>query len=181
MRPYVYFLLGSILAVAIVGAATNRSRAELPARGPRPEATADGTLIIPVDGVIASHLKSNFNDARAFHVHHALDIMAPRGTIVRAAIAGTIKKLFTSNAGGITIYEFDRDQKLCYYYAHLDHYADGLHEGMKVDQGDVIGYVGTTGNAPKNAPHLHFAVFVLTPEKQWWNGTAIDPYPLLVH
>ncbi len=178
MRPYVYFLLGSILAVAIVGAATHKDTNRGPRtedRGPQPD------LIIPVDGVTAEHLKSNFNDHRgAFRIHHAIDILAPRGTVVRAAVDGTLRKLFTSSAGGLTIYEFDRDETRCYYYAHLDRYAYGVHEGMKLKQGDIIGYVGTTGNAPANTPHLHFAISVLTPSKEWWKGTPIDPYPLLV-
>src|SRR6476619_3668419 len=106
-------------------------------------------VIIPVDGVTPDHLKSNFYDARGgFRVHQAMDILAPRGTQVRAAVPGTIRKLFTSNAGGLTIYEFDKPEERVYYYAHLDRYANGLTEGMTVAQGDVIGYVGTTGNAP---------------------------------
>ncbi len=134
---------------------------------------------MPVDGVTPDHLKSDFNDARGFHVHHALDIRAPRGTPVRAAVPGTIRKLFTSRAGGLTIYEFDEREERVYYYAHLDRYADFLHEGMSVAQGDVIGYVGTTGNAPANTPHLHFAISILPPTKEWWKGEPIDPYPLL--
>ena len=94
-------------------------------------------------------------------------------------MAGTIKKLFTSRAGGITIYEFDRAEDRCYYYAHLDRYAPNVVEGMQVAQGDVIGYVGTTGNAPANTPHLHFAIMILPPTKEWWQGEPIDPFPLL--
>jgi murein DD-endopeptidase MepM/ murein hydrolase activator NlpD len=90
-----------------------------------------------------------------------------------------VEKLFTSVPGGLTIYEFDRERTHAYYYAHLDRYAAGLAEGQALRQGDVIGYVGSTGNAAEDAPHLHFAIFVLGPEKRWWQGTAIDPYPLL--
>ena len=90
--------------------------------------------------------------------------------------AGSIAKLFTSKAGGLTIYQFDPAGRLCYYYAHLERYADGLKDGQTVSQGDVIGYVGTTGNAPANTPHLHFAVFELNADKHWWQGRAIDPY-----
>ena len=112
-------------------------------------------------------------------LHEATDILATRGAPVVAVEDGIIQKLFLSKPGGITIYEFDRAGVFCYYYAHLERYARGLAEGMSVKRGDVIGYVGTTGNAPPQTPHLHFAIFKLGPEKQWWKGTAIDPYPVL--
>ena len=136
-------------------------------------------IIIPVDGVRPDALHPMFHAKRAGHEHHALDILAPRGTRVFAAVDGTIRKLFTSRAGGLTIYEFDRDQKRVFYYAHLDHYAN-IREGMPVHQGDTIGFVGTTGNAPPGTPHLHFAIEMLPPTKEWWKGEAIDPYPLLM-
>ena len=88
-------------------------------------------------------------------------------------------KLFTSKAGGLTVYQVDPSQNYAYYYAHLDRYADGLTEGKVLKKGDVLGYVGTTGNADPNTPHLHFAIFELGPEKHWWQGTPINPYPLL--
>ena len=103
-------------------------------------------------------------------------MLAPRNTPVHAVENGTIAKLFTSKAGGLTIYQFDPDRRLCYYYAHLERYADGLNDGQTVSQGDVIGYVGTTGNAPANTPHLHFAVFELNADQHWWQGRPIDPY-----
>jgi murein DD-endopeptidase MepM/ murein hydrolase activator NlpD len=105
-------------------------------------------------------------------------IPAPRGTPVRAVDDGVVQKLFTNVPGGLTIYEFDRYGAYCYYYAHLDRYAEGLKEGTAVKKGDVIGYVGTTGNVPPSTPHLHFTIFKLGPEKQWWKGTAVNPYPL---
>ena len=108
--------------------------------------------------------------------HEAVDILAPQGTPVRAVEDGTIAKLFLSKAGGITIYQFDTSERFTYYYAHLDRYAEGLREGQRLERGDVIGYVGTTGNAPRNTPHLHFAIFELTPQKRWWEGTPVDPY-----
>ena len=141
---------------------------------------AADTLLIPVAGVAAGELADTFNDTRGgTRRHEALDIMAARGTPVLAASDGTVAKLFTSVPGGLTIYEFDPTGTYAYYYAHLDHYAPGLAEGKTLKRGDVIAYVGSTGNASENAPHLHFAIFVLGPEKQWWKGTAIDPYPLL--
>jgi len=137
-------------------------------------------LIIPVEGVNAGAIRDTFNETRGLRRHEASDIMAARGTPVIATDDGTVKKIFTSVPGGLTIYEFDPDQRYCYYYAHLDRYADGLHEGQQVHRGDVLGYVGTTGNAPKDAPHLHFAVIRLDADKKWWKGTYVNPYPLLV-
>lgn len=112
-------------------------------------------------------------------MHDAIDIMAPRGTPVRAVADGTVEKLFTSEAGGLTLYQFEPTGRYAYYYAHLDRYAPGLAEGDTLRQGQLVGYVGSTGNASDDAPHLHFAIFLLGPEKRWWEGTAINPYPLL--
>jgi murein DD-endopeptidase MepM/ murein hydrolase activator NlpD len=137
-------------------------------------------LTIPVPGVRAEELTPDFFDARGQRGHEALDIMAPRGQPVIAAEDGTIAKLFTSVRGGLTIYEFDPTEKYAYYYAHLDHYADGLAQGDKVTRGQIIGYIGSTGDADEAHPHLHFAIFLLGPEKQWWKGEALDPYPALV-
>ncbi len=137
-------------------------------------------LDVPVEGVRRESLVRSFHDARdGTREHDALDILAPRNTPVVAADDGRIEKLFLSKAGGNTIYQFDATEQFCYYYAHLERYADGLKEGDQVRKGQVIGYVGTSGNAPKNTPHLHFAVFQLTPEKHWWEGTPIDPYDVL--
>src|SRR5687768_16606815 len=137
-------------------------------------------LVIPVEGFRAEDLRSDFDDPRSGgRKHEGIDIRAPRGTPVLAVVDGTIKKLFTSKAGGLTIYHYDESEENCYYYAHLDRYADGLTEGMKVTRGTVIGYVGLSGNAPPNTPHLHFSVTRLLPTKEWWKGEPVDPYPLL--
>ena len=137
-------------------------------------------LAIPVAGVEAHSLRSTFADARSGgRSHRAMDILAPRGTPVLAAIDGPIVKLFTSAAGGLTIYQFDRDERYAYYYAHLDSYAANLAEGQWLTRGQVIGFVGTSGNAPPGTPHLHFAIFKLGAEKRWWEGDAIDPFPML--
>jgi murein DD-endopeptidase MepM/ murein hydrolase activator NlpD len=149
-----------------------------------PELTAGGSmpakLLVPVEGIAYSTLSDTFDQPRGQERHHeALDIMAPKGTPVRAAGDGKVAKLFDSKAGGLTLYQFDPAEKYAYYYAHLDRYADGVKEGMAVKRGDLLGYVGVTGNADPNAPHLHFAVVALTPEKQWWKGTPVNPYPLL--
>ena len=154
-------------------------RDDVPVVGPALAAhDSKSTLRVPIDGLDIDTLKGSFAETRGGGVrpHEAVDILAPRNTPVHAVTDGTIAKLFHSKAGGITVYEFDDDQRYCYYYAHLERYADGLHEGQRVSAGDVIGYVGTSGNAPKNTPHLHLAVFELTPEHRWWDGKAIDPY-----
>jgi len=136
-------------------------------------------LLIPVEGVGRDQLTRQFSDERGSHKHEALDIPAPRHTPVRAVEDGTIARLFFSKAGGITVYQFDPSTAFCYYYAHLDRYAEGLREGQSVRKGQIVGYVGTSGNAPKNTPHLHFAIFRLTEAKRWWEGTPIDPYDIL--
>ncbi|WLI90559.1 M23 family metallopeptidase [Massilia sp. R2A-15] len=143
-------------------------------------ATPTGKLLVPVEGIKYAQLTDNFDQPRGKERHHeALDIMAPKGAKVFAVGDGKVVKLFNSKPGGLTVYQFDPSEKYAYYYAHLDRYADGVKEGTVLKRGDLVGYVGTTGNAAKDAPHLHFAVFELTPAKQWWKGTAINPYPLL--
>jgi len=134
----------------------------------------------PISGLTIANLRDSFEEIHNGHRHEAMDILEPRGTPVRAVVTGTIRKLFFSKPGGITIYEFDEQGEYCYYYAHLDRYAAGLHEGMSVKSGDVIGFVGCTGNAVESTPHLHFAIFELGPEKQWSRGKAVNPYPGLV-
>ena len=138
------------------------------------------SLAMPVVGAKTLDLRDNFEEARGSRKHEAIDILAPRGTPVVAVDDGQVEKLFTSKQGGLTVYQFDRDDTHSYYYAHLDRYADGLKEGQFLRRGDPIGYVGTTGNAPPDTPHLHFAIFELGPEKRWWEGKPINPYPFLM-
>jgi murein DD-endopeptidase MepM/ murein hydrolase activator NlpD len=141
-----------------------------------------GRLLIPVQGLTADKLEDTFAQARAggLRVHDAIDIMAPRGTPVIAAAAGTIERVFPSNEGGKTIYLRSSDRRTIHYYAHLDQYAPGLHEGQRVVRGQALGTVGSTGNADETAPHLHFAIMQTTPQAQWYDeGAAINPYPLL--
>jgi murein DD-endopeptidase MepM/ murein hydrolase activator NlpD len=135
-------------------------------------------LLVPVEGLEPRQLRDTFQDARTGHLHEAMDIVAPRGTPVLAVDDGAVRKLFTSRYGGLTVYQFDPSETYCYYYAHLDRYADGLAEGRLVRRGERIGYVGTTGNAPLQTPHLHFTIFKLGPEKRWWEGVAINPFPV---
>ena len=151
-----------------------------PATDSRVIASEDRDLAMPVDGVDRDDLRDTFAETRdGSRPHEALDIMAPRGTAVRAVRDGRIAKLFTSEAGGLTIYQYDPSNTYAYYYAHLDRYAPGLTEGLEVEKGDLLGYVGSTGNASPDAPHLHFAVFRLTEERKWWKGEALNPYPIL--
>lgn len=139
---------------------------------------ASRNLLFPVPG-FEGQLRDNFAEQRGKHRHEALDIMAPRGTPVVAVDDGHVAKLFNSAAGGLTIYQFDPAVNYAYYYAHLDRYAPGLAEGAPVRRGDLIGYVGSTGNAPADAPHLHFTIFRLAADRQWWKGEAVNPFPYL--
>jgi len=136
-------------------------------------------LTVPVVGVTKRTLMDTYNQRRGLRPHEALDIPAPRGTQVIAAGDGRVVKLFRSLAGGLTVYQFDPSERFAYYYAHLDHYAQGLTEGTMLKRGDAIGAVGSTGNARDDSPHLHFAIFKLGPEKKWWQGSPINPFPLL--
>lgn len=140
---------------------------------------AQRPLLVPVAGVDPGALSDHYELRRGSRVHEAIDIMAPTGTPVVAVDDGRIAKLFTSRAGGYTVYHFDPAQRLAYYYAHLDRYAEGLREGMEVRRGDLIGYVGASGNADVKAPHLHFGVFRLGSPPKWWEGAPVNPYPAL--
>lgn len=135
-------------------------------------------LQFPVPAVTPTAMSDSFEDRRGGRTHHAVDILAPRNSPVVAVDGGTVARLSSSAAGGLSVYQFDRFERHCYYYAHLERYADGLAEGQPVRRGQVIGYVGTTGNAPRNRPHLHFAISEVVAPKQWWGGRPIDPYPI---
>lgn len=164
-------LLSGALASVLASAPVSLSAAAVP--------VAD-QLLIPVAGISVSALKDTFNEARSpERRHEAIDILAPKGTPVLAVADGKIAKLFNSKPGGLTIYQFDTSERFAYYYAHLDRYAADVKEGMTLKRGDLVGYVGTSGNADSKTPHLHFAIFALGPEKQWWKGSPINPYPLL--
>ena len=146
-----------------------------------PQSTpAQDAIAIPVAGVRREQLRDHFDDPRGGRAHRAIDIEAPRGTPVLAAIDGSVRKLFLSRAGGITIYQADPAGQWIYYYAHLDAYAPALAEGKPLKRGDVIGFVGTTGNAPPGSPHLHFAIERMSPSGEWWKGEPVNPYPILM-
>ena len=157
-----------------------------PAGGP-PVDIAEGVevgpagLAIPVAGIKASHLSDTYTQARAGGArrHDAIDIMAPAGTPVVSASDGVVEKLFNSAQGGLTVYVRSPDRRWTYYYAHLQSYAPGLREGQQIKQGQMVGRVGSTGNANPAGPHLHFAINQMQPNEKWWNGSPINPYPLL--
>ena len=159
-------------------AAERITQARAPTNASSIEALAGKALRLPIDGADITAWKGQFGDERqrGTRTHEAVDILVPRGTPVHAVEDGTIEKLFLSRQGGITVYQFDPSTRFCYYYAHLERYAPGLREKQAVSRGDIIGYVGTTGNAPPNTPHLHFAIFELTPDRHWWQGKPIDPW-----
>lgn len=145
-----------------------------------PEAAlASKGLIVPVEGVDPSRVRDSYTASRGGRTHDAVDIMAPRGTPVLAVDSGTILKLRQNEAGGITIYQLDPAERFVYYYAHLERYQAGLAEGITVRRGDVIGFVGTTGNAPRDTPHLHFQVMLYRGRGQYWGGEPINPHPFL--
>lgn len=188
------FLAGALLSFVVYYSALHTARVQAKSEAPPRAVVAPANTVInsaiaspisvpissPIGGLRRSELRDSFNETHFGHRHEAVDIMEPRGTPVLAVADGVIAKLFQSKAGGNTIYEFDAAGAYCYYYAHLDHYAEGLADGARVTRGQTIGYVGSTGNASANAPHLHFGVNVTGPEHKWSDGTPIDPYPLLL-
>jgi murein DD-endopeptidase MepM/ murein hydrolase activator NlpD len=159
---------------AIWGPSLNRPIEPLAVMAQRP-------LWVPVEGVGVDKLADSFGAPRSGgRKHKGIDIFAPQGTPVRATAAGTIAGLHLAGKGGIAVYEIDESGKFAYYYAHLNGYASDLKEGMKVAQGQVIGYVGQTGNAATTQPHLHFQIQYVLPGGPWWRGPAVDPYPALL-
>lgn len=137
-------------------------------------------LLLPVAGIRPEQLTDSFDEGRdGLRRHHAIDILAPRGTPVLAADDGRVLRVSWNSLGGNTVYATDSDSRIVYYYAHLDHYREGIEAGMRLTKGDTIGFVGTTGNAPKDIPHLHFQIMRMARDGKYWNGDPIDPYPIL--
>ena len=159
--------------------ATGAPGAATPAPVPTP-LLAKGALIVPVQGIEASALHDTYAEQRGgSRTHEALDIPAPRGTPVLSATGGRVLKLFDSKAGGRMVYAADSSERFILMYAHLDSYAPGLADDTPLKRGQVIGTVGTTGNAPPNLPHLHFAIARSNDVNQWWKGAPVNPYPIL--
>ncbi len=191
----IIFLLTSLMTLAACGiikrvanppAAPRETPSPAPSASspqiqPPPEPDYDSiNLIIPVEGARPDDLRDTFNESRSGgRTHNAIDIMAPRGTPALAAADGEIVRLFWNKRGGNTIYQLSADRKLAFYYAHLDRYADGLAVGHQARQGEVIGYVGDTGNAEAGNYHLHFSIWIVTDPKKYWRGDNINPYPIL--
>jgi len=137
-------------------------------------------LMVPVAGVRPAQLHDSYTEARSGgRVHRAVDILAPRGTAVLAADEGRVLRMRRNALGGITIYAVDPADRYVYYYAHLERYASSLAEGDVVAKGQIIGYVGTTGDAPANTPHLHFQIMRRPSVARWWDGEPLDPIPYL--
>lgn len=184
---------GTVLSVALLGsvgwmagAFLVNGRTDDADDAPRLMAAAtqghgDDRLVVPVEGVRREALVDTWGQSRAggARVHEAIDIAARRGTPVLAAADGTVEKLFQSVRGGITVYVRSPDRRRIYYYAHLDRYAPGLAERQRIWAGDLLGFVGSTGDALPDAPHLHFAIEQVEPGAGWWQGRAVNPYPLL--
>jgi murein DD-endopeptidase MepM/ murein hydrolase activator NlpD len=138
-------------------------------------------LAVPVLGVYPDQLRDSFDEPRSgARVHHAIDIFAPRGTPVLSADDGRVARVSRNALGGLTVYVVDDSERFVYYYAHLDRYRAGLAKGMRLAKGDVIGYVGTTGNAPASAPHLHFQAMRVGTARRWWEGVPLDPRPYFI-
>ncbi|MDB4878566.1 MAG: endopeptidase [Gemmatimonadetes bacterium] len=138
-------------------------------------------MTIPVAGIPLGRLQDTFDEGRSSgRVHRALDISAPRGTPVLAADSGRILRMGANSLGGNIIYAADPLGRVVYYYAHLDAYHPGLVQGAVIARGDTLGFVGTSGNAPKNVPHLHFQVMRMPPDGKYWDGEPINPYPLFL-
>ena len=172
---------GNLGAVPRDDAETRKARVDS-ASSATPLQLADlrATLDVPVQGIMRSHLRDTYAEPRGDHVHEALDILAARGTPVLSATAGRLLRLFDSEAGGLMVYATDASERFILLYGHLDRYADGLNDGMRLERGQVIGYVGTTGNAPAGTPHLHFGILRGDPDVSWALGAPVNPYPLLV-
>ena len=180
----VCFVIGAWVALLVFGgrvAPLARHVAPQGAPHPSPGAVPAGLLAVPVAGVDRAAIADSWGDPRenGLRLHHGTDLMAPQGTPVLAAAPGTVEKIWTSAAGGLTLYVRSPARDWTYYYAHLSGYAPGLHEGQAVRAGEQIGFVGDTGNAGAGNFHLHFGLTRTTPDQHWYQGEDVDPFPYL--
>ncbi len=179
--------IGAFASMVSFGSDGSGIERRIPWRKPAPAAegptvsVTKGALAVPVAGVPRKAIADSWNDARGggLRGHHGTDIMAPGGTPVIAAAPGQVEKLFQSGLGGITLYVRSPDRRWTYYYAHLAGYAAGIREGMAVNAGDTLGYVGDTGDAGAGNYHLHFGLTKMQPGERWYQGENVNPYPLL--
>ena len=169
-----------VLLCATLGVVSCATWLEQPRAHASADPRAERRLLIPVRGLKRADLRDNYAEKRGLRRHHALDIMAKRGTPVVAVDDGRVVRVRRHLLGGLTVYQYDPQEKYAYYYAHLDRYAKGLEEGRVLKRGDLIGYVGSSGNAPASAPHLHFAITEMDHQKRWFRGKPVNPYPYLV-
>jgi peptidoglycan LD-endopeptidase LytH len=187
----------ALVLLAALAACSRAPRSSRPGAAPAPHPPAAGPaghvsgddalrlrargLVVPVLGVYPDQVPDSYNAGRSGgRTHNAVDILAPRGTPVLSADDGEVARLGRNALGGITVYAVDPGRRFVYYYAHLDRYRAGLAEGMPLAKGEVIGYVGTTGNAPPDTPHLHFQVMRIGEGRRWWAGAPMDPRPYFV-
>lgn len=185
-RPVLYYPVP-----AAAPAAPEPTLAGSPAAPPAPAASMEAMtdvdylrarrLVVPVAGADMARVPDTFLDARdgGERVHRAIDILAPRGTPILAADDGKILRMSTNTLGGITMYTVDPSNRIVYYYAHMDRYNDAMYAGRAITRGDTLGFVGTTGNAPKDTPHLHFQIMRWPADGKYWNGDPIDPFEFL--
>ena len=167
-----------VLTLKLLEASPPKPLASLAPQTSRKSDAILANLIVPVEGVSRSRLNDTWGAPRdGGRTHKGIDIMADTGTPVRAAAAGKIIKLIESAKGGTTVYQTDENGRYIFYYAHLNGYAENLHVGQRVRQGELIAYVGETGNAP--VPHLHFEIQTQSSGRKWWRGVAMNPYPVL--
>lgn len=190
-RPVLYYptpeSAGIVPPPAPVVATPAPPRAVVPADSNASSASSDAEylrrrhILLPVAGADMSRVDDTFNDGRdgGERTHHAIDILAPRGTPILSADDGRILRMSTNTLGGISMYTVDSDARLVYYYAHMDRYNDAMSPGRAIVKGDTLGFVGTTGNAPKDTPHLHFQVMRWPADGKYWNGEPIDPFEAL--
>lgn len=166
------------LLVLLGSACMGPNAADVPRPMTEREYLRSRDLMVPVHGVRPSQLSDTYNAPRSGgRIHEALDVMARRGTPVVSADDGIVRRISTNPLGGRTVYVVDHAQKYVHYYAHLDSYARGLREGQRVRRGDLLGTVGTTGNAPRNAPHLHYQLLRYRDARMWWTGEPVNPLP----
>ncbi len=173
--------IGALTLLPDARVATTRPIAVEPSTARTGAAGGGDVLEVPIAGVARNALVDSWGDPRdnGLRPHHGIDIMAPQMTPVRAAAPGTIEKLFLSAAGGTTLYLRTAQRDWTLYYAHLAGYAPGVHEGQVVRTGDLLGYVGDTGNAGAGNFHLHFGMMRTTSDQHWYQGEDVDPYPYL--